>query len=114
MRRRPTQTRRRRDLSIDGFSFDAVYNGMEARFLRRDDCKTDANGNLTGSWYFTPADGDELYIADSAEAGSYMAATMYARYGYWLTYAPDGSPTGVATYAAGPRHHQYGGLEPRG
>ena len=88
---------------IDGASavYAAVYKGIGGTlFCAGSDCDVNANGNLTGGWYFTPADGDELYIADSAEAGSYMAAVMYAQYGYWLTYGVDGSPTGVATYAA--------------
>ena len=43
------------DESNDGGSFDAVYNGiLGSVFCASDDCKTDATGNLTGSWYFTP------------------------------------------------------------
>ena len=87
-------------VSIDGFSFGAVYNGIGGFvFCASDDCKTDATGNLTGGWYFTPADGDELYIADSAEAGSYVVADMYARYGYWLEYT-DRDATAIRTFAS--------------
>ena len=56
------------------------------------------DGDLTGSWYFTP-DNEELYVSD--EDGSYMVATMYARYGYWLEY-PNGEPTGIRTSASSP------------
>ena len=87
--------------SADGADFDAVYNGIGGTvFCAADDCKTDADGNLTGSWYFTPTDGDELYIANPDEAGSYVVATMYARYGYWLTYDGNGDATAVNTFAS--------------
>ena len=84
--------------SVDGADFDAIYKGIDGTvFCGSTDCKTDADGNLTGSWYFTPEDGDELYVSD--EDGSYMVAMMYARYGYWLTYS-DGDASAVHTYAA--------------
>ena len=85
------------DSSDDGFSFDAVYNGIGGSvFCAGADCKTDSDGNLTGSWYFTPTNAGELYIADSDE-GSYTPALMYARYGYWLTFGEDGA---VNTFAS--------------
>ena len=44
-----------RQTALDGASFVAVYNGIGGSvFCAGDDCKTDAAGNLTGSWYFTP------------------------------------------------------------
>ena len=86
-----------------------LYKGISGTvFCNGDNCKVeavqDADGDdiegmrkLVGSWYFTPASTTELYVSDSA--GSNTVATMYARYGYWLTYAQDGAAT-VNTYAA--------------
>ncbi len=62
-----------------------------------DGCSVDADGKLVGGWYFTPADDDELYVAGTG--GTYMVATMYATYGYWLTYT-SGAASGVTLYAA--------------
>ena len=56
-----------------------------------DGCSVNADGTLSAGWYFTPADADALYIANPDMAGMYMAATMYATYGYWLTYNPSGT-----------------------
>ena len=69
-------------------------------FCAGTDCGQDADGNLTGSWYFTPDNDTELFV--SAKAGGYMIATMYARYGAWLTYANADatSANGVNRYAA--------------
>ena len=84
----------------DGDSFNAMYKGIAGTvFCGGSDCGQDADGNLTGSWYFTPALLTELYVANPAMMGSYMIATMYARYGYWLTYT-DGGASGVSTHAA--------------
>lgn len=85
----------------DGANFGAMYKGIAGTvFCAGSDCGRSAGGTLTGSWYFTPADGKELYV--SAQAGGYKVATMYARYGAWLTYANDAatSATGVSRYAA--------------
>ena len=64
------------------------------------DCSQDADGKLTGGWFFRPDAQAQLYVANPAMKGSYMVATMYARYGYWLTYDGDGDVEGVATHAA--------------
>ena len=44
------------------------------------------DGKLGAGWYFSPNDPMALYVANPDMAGMYMAATMYASYGYWLTY----------------------------
>ena len=62
-----------------------------------DGCSVNADGTLSSGWYFTPSDEDELYVAGTG--GSYMVATMYATYGYWLTYT-SGAATGIALYSA--------------
>ena len=81
--------------STDGTAFDALRRGHDGMvFCGGADCKVDAAGNMTGSWYFTPDDVDEIYVADPAEAGSYMVATMYARYGYWVN--DNGSVSTIA------------------
>ena len=85
----------------DGDMYDAKYKGIDGTvFCAGTDCGRDADGNLTGSWYFTPDLTTELFV--SAEAGGYMIATMYARYGAWLTYADADatSASGVSRYAA--------------
>ena len=85
----------------DGAMYDAMYKGIAGTvFCAGNDCGRDGDGNLTGSWYFTPGDTDELFVMGTG--GSYMVATMYARYGAWLTYAgeTDANPNGVSMYAA--------------
>ena len=78
----------------------ATHNGIMGKvFCGGADCSHDADGALTGSWYFRPDSETELYVADPDKAGSYMVATMYARYGYWLTYT-SGDASSVSTYAA--------------
>ncbi len=66
-----------------------------------DGCSVNADGTLSSGWYFTPTSTTELYVANPDMAGMYMAATMYATYGYWLTYdATTGAATGIALYSA--------------
>ena len=85
--------------NADGSSYDAVYKGIDGTvFCAGTDCGQDADGNLTGSWYFTPDSTTALFVKNPDMAGMYMAATMYATYGYWLTYT-DGAATGIALYA---------------
>ena len=87
--------------NADGDNYDAKYKGIDGTvFCGGTDCGQDAGGNLTGSWYFTPDSPTELFVP--AKAGGYMIATMYARYGAWLTYANADatSATGVSRYAA--------------
>ena len=65
-----------------------------------DGCSVGADGTLSSGWYFTPADADELYVANPDMAGMYMVATMYATYGYWLTYDDTtDAATGIALYS---------------
>ena len=64
----------------------------------KDGCSVGADGTLSDGWYFTPADAMELYVANPDMAGMYMVATMYATYGYWLTYT-DGAASGIALYS---------------
>ncbi len=85
----------------DGASYDAMYMGIDGTvFCGGTDCGRDADGNLTGSWYFTPDSTTDLFVP--AKAGGYMIATMYARYGAWLTYADADatSANGASRYAA--------------
>ena len=85
----------------DGANYDAAYMGIDGTvFCAGNDCGQSAaeDGNLTGSWYFTPDNPDELFVASTG--GSYMMATMYATYGYWLTYNAQGEATGVALHTA--------------
>ena len=78
----------------------ASYSGIPGRvFCGGADCSQDADGKLTGSWYFRPDSPMELYVA--GEDGTYSVATMYGRYGYWLVDSDsDGTVDGVATHAA--------------
>ena len=85
----------------DGSMFVASYKGIPgAVFCAGADCGQSVAGALTGSWYFAPTASMELYVSNPAMAGSYMQATMYGRYGYWLTYDDNtGAATAVNTYA---------------
>ena len=85
----------------DGALFDASYMGIDGTvFCAGSDCGQSAEGNLTGSWYFTPDSTTLLYVADPDTAGSYTPATMFAQYGYWLTFNAAGAATGISTAAA--------------
>lgn len=64
----------------------------------KDGCSVNADGTLSSGWYFTPEAPMALYDANPQMAGMYKAATMYATYGYWLTYT-DGAATGIALYS---------------
>ena len=82
----------------DGEDFDSTRRGIDGTvFCAGTDCKVDADGVMTGSWYFTPDSTTELYVAGMG--GTYSVATLYAQYGYWLTYT-DGNATDVNLYAA--------------
>ncbi len=84
----------------DGTFYDASYMGIDGTvFCAGNDCGQSAaeDGNLTGSWYFTPDSTDTLFVAGTG--GSYMVATMYATYGYWLTYTA-GEATGISLHSA--------------
>ncbi|MYF08347.1 MAG: hypothetical protein F4233_10770 [Rhodospirillaceae bacterium] len=63
-----------------------------------DGCKV-TDGKLGAGWYFSPNNPMALYVANPDMAGMYMAATMYATYGYWLTYT-DGAASGIALHSA--------------
>ncbi len=65
-------------------------------FCGGSDCEVDDDGDLMGSWYFTPTKGDEWYVKLTANA-DYTVETMYTRFGHWLTSA--GINTRVNTYA---------------
>lgn len=88
--------------NADGDSFDAAQMGIDGTvFCAGSDCGRSSDGNLTGSWYFTPDSTTELFVMNPDMAGKYMIATMYARYGYWLAFdATTGAATGISTAAA--------------
>ena len=69
-----------------------------------DGCKVTGTGDaakLGAGWYFSPNSPMTLYVADPDEAGSYEAATLYATYGYWLTYTdPAGAVDTVVLHSA--------------
>ncbi|MDE0345919.1 MAG: hypothetical protein OXI66_09080, partial [Boseongicola sp.] len=75
----------------DGDYFAAEHMGIPGTvFCASNDCVMATDGDLSGSWYFTPAQGMELYVAATgANAGKYVQASQYGRYGYWLS--EDGS-----------------------
>lgn len=75
----------------DGDYFAAEHMGIPGTvFCASNDCVMATDGDLSGSWYFTPAQGTELYVAATgANAGKYVQASLYGRYGYWLS--EDGS-----------------------
>lgn len=81
-----TQVGTRADDSI------VTYKGIPGIvFCQGGDCKaTQDNDNntvaLTGSWYFTPFDTKKTYVLASNNV-DYMAETLFAEYGHWLTEA---------------------------
>ena len=92
----------------DAFTTDATdinYKGIPGAAWclgGTDGCSVGADGTLSAGWYFTPTSAMELYVANPDMAGMYMVATMYARYGYWLTFT-DGAASGI-TIGAAPGH----------
>ncbi len=67
-------------------------------------CSVNADGTLSSGWYFTPTSATELYAANPDMAGMYMVATMYARYGYWLTIDATTDAATAISIAAAPGH----------
>ena len=61
------------------------------------DCAVDADGKLTGSWVFTPTMPMAWYVK-TADGMAYMAETLYAQFGHWLTVDGNGAAV-VNTYA---------------
>ena len=79
---------------------DASYKGIPGTsFCAGTDCNVDADGNLVGSWYFTPTNKDEFYVK-TADGMMYQVETLYARFGHWLSQAGDPLVTTVNLYAA--------------
>ena len=68
----------------DAFMSDnSIYKGIPGDiFCLGTDCEVDANGNLAGSWYFSPTSENALYT--QGDDGTYSPETMYATYGHWL------------------------------
>ena len=81
-----------------------TYKGIPGVvFCQGTDCKAteDNTANtvaLTGSWYFTPADEDELYQLNTT-TDLYAVETAYVNYGYWLTEDTTTGNVTVHTYA---------------
>ena len=114
-----TQTATAADATeTDGTQFGGTYKGIAGTvFCNGADCKVESvpdvgtsgqdgfvnntgNRKLAGSWFFTPTLPDELWIAGTGDAaGTYVVATQYARYGYWLDFDANGAAT-INTYAA--------------
>ena len=74
----------------DGVQFaGSEQNGIPGTaFCGGDDCEVDEDGDLTGSWYFTPDDPEEWYVEmtdEETDVTMYVAELMYARFGHWLT-----------------------------
>ena len=55
----------------------------------------DADGNLAGSWYFSPTEADEIWLGNAD--GTMYTEEVYAQWGHWLT--DDGSGAEVNTYS---------------
>ena len=93
------------DLSTTGNTDGAVtangsYKGIPGAIFclgGTDGCSV-TGGTLGAGWYFSPNMPMALYVANPDMAGMYMVATMYATYGYWLTYT-DGAASGIALYS---------------
>ena len=78
--------------NTDGSSTPGSYMGITGAVVcLGSDCKVGAagtadEGKLVGSWYFSPADPKETYVAKDPDADevSYTPATLFGTYGYWL------------------------------
>ena len=91
---------------LTALQYDAAnYMGIPGRvFCAGSDCMVEGDigsETLTGSWYFTPDEGDEWYVKLMADV-DYTKETLYAEFGHWLTgAADDGSGnTEVNTFAS--------------
>ena len=77
---------------------DANYMGIPGvSFCAGTDCNVDASGNLTGSWYFTPA-GPKVWYRGTPNADGdtvYTGENQYARYGYWVSGTNDAATVNV-------------------
>ena len=86
----------------DGAQYNtADYMGIPGRvFCAGSDCmvekgeEEDSKALLTGSWYFTPTNGNEWYVKLMAEA-EYTVENMYAQFGHWLSDTGDADSPGV-------------------
>ena len=90
--------------NTDGTSFAASYMGIPGTvFCAGTDCAVGDDGNLAGSWYFTPTSTTASYInnpnRDVSEDTPYVEESMYASYGYWLTSTGDPLAWTVNTFA---------------
>lgn len=91
----------------DGTEYaDASYMGIPGvSFCAGSDCNVDSDGNLVGSWYFTPDttaagnEENEIYVRN-ADDTAYTVDLMYARYGHWLSVnATTDTNTDINVYA---------------
>jgi hypothetical protein len=86
----------------DGKEFDdASYKGIAGTsFCAGTDCSVDSDGNLVGSWYFTPDNKDEYYVKTAADGMKYEAETLFAEFGHWLVQNDEGTETTINFYAS--------------
>ena len=82
----------------DGLQVEATYKGIiGTAFCVGSDCVVEAVDNpddpgtpltgmakFTGSWYFTPTEEMAHWVPNADETG-YVADTLYAQFGYWLS-----------------------------
>ena len=88
----------------DLFTSDtSLYKGIPGDiYCLGTDCEVDTEGKLAGSWYFKPTSPMEYYVENpdeaTAETTPYVAETLFATFGHWLTEA--GGEWTVNTYSA--------------
>ena len=88
----------------DGVQFPSSdQNGIPGTaFCGGEDCEVDEDGELTGSWYFTPTSPKEWYVEMTVveegedDVTTWTPDTLYARFGHWLD---DDTGTTVNTFA---------------
>ena len=80
----------------DGFQTgDSDYEGIPGiAFCGGNDCSVDEDGDLVGSWYFTPTASDQWYVRNADDSG-YDVELMYARFGHWLADSNDDGDTEI-------------------
>ena len=84
-------------LEDNGVQVAATYKGISGTaFCQGSDCKVEDVADdedvrkFTGSWFFTPEDGDAWYLGMTADGvTTYTAETLYAQFGHWLMVVDD-------------------------
>ena len=93
--------------TADGFMHaDANYKGIAGNLVcLGTDCEVDANGKLSGSWYFSPSDEEAYYInrtddttTANVDESQLFEPEMFVTYGHWLAETGDNATVNTFAY----------------